>query len=239
MHTPLSIRRGFTLIELLVVIAIIGILSSVAFASLALAKSKAIDTHKKDEMASVRTALQAFNLDKGRMPHNYDCSSGTCLVNDSRATLAIEDVGNAPQTESGMAFHASMQELVSGKYLTDMPRSPGGSGYSYYDYGAGSPAGAVIATTLDAATPSSTGAAGSCRPFAPPLTFLDTLKKNLATAFTPVALAAGLINGGVITLPPTCILEVNGVAVEGPCPPSTTNICSTAISSDYCLCSTY
>lgn len=235
MNTKHSSVRGFTLIELLVVIAILGLLASIIFAQLAVARTKAVDTRKKADMASLRTAIRSFHLDKGRMPHNYNCSGGTCRVDDDRPTIAIEDTTNPenPTTESGRAFKASMQELITGRYLPQLPHSPGGAGYAYYDYGPGSVAGAIIGTSLDAETPSAAGVPGSCRPFAP-----------ISTAPASQQLAA--VGGGGWQ---TCLVEEDGVLVERRCPanggggggagPIRANICSTVSSKDYCLCSSY
>lgn len=234
MHTTPPSTRGFTLIELLVVIAILGLLASIIFAQLAVARTKAVDTRKKADLSSIRTAIRSFHLDKGRMPHNYNCSGGTCVVDDDRPTIAIEDRTSPenPTTESGKAFKASMQELVTGNYLPQVPRSPAGAGYAYYDYGPGSAAGAIIGTSLDAETPSATGVPGSCRPFSP---------LSVAPARNQLAAVGG---GGW----QTCLVEEDGVLVERPCPPGAggggagplpVNLCSTVSSKDYCLCSSY
>lgn len=57
--------RGFTLIELLVVIAIIGVLSSVALASLNVARLKAADSTVKTETAQLRTIMNYEFNDTG------------------------------------------------------------------------------------------------------------------------------------------------------------------------------
>lgn len=160
-------KRGFTLVELLVVIAIISFLTSIAYANFAVARTKTVDQRKKVDLASMHTAIAAFNLDNQRPPHMYDCSGSTCVVNDNRATMEIEDTANPenPQTESGKAFRATMEELRSGHYLPGIPQSPGGAGYSYYAYGTGSAAGAMVGTTMENDPPSTTGQDGTCRPF--------------------------------------------------------------------------
>lgn len=244
-----SSYRGFTLIELLVVIAIISILSSIVYASVALARTQAIDARKQADLTTIRTALISYDTDHGHMPHNYDCSSGSCVVNNGRLTLAIQDPASPgnPTTESGKAYNASMQELVALQYLPNVPYSPGGAGYTYYDYGPGSTAGAVIATTLDAAAPTTAGKPGTCRPFSSDMSggisLLNTLKTGISYPSVLLAsvklAAAGFLGGGGPSGVGTCIYEENGVSIERPCPSDTTNICSDALSNDYCLCSTY
>lgn len=70
-------KRGFTLIELLVVIAIIGVLSSVALASLNQARIKARDTLRISQLGEIRKALELYYLDRGYYPPSscgWDCN---------------------------------------------------------------------------------------------------------------------------------------------------------------------
>jgi prepilin-type N-terminal cleavage/methylation domain-containing protein len=245
--TSSSSSRGFTLIEIMVVVAVIGILSTVVSSQVALARVKGADSAKKAQLTSVRTALQTFNIDKGRMPHNYECGSGSCVVDDGRSTLAIEDTAhpNDPVTESGKAYRASMQELVNGKYLPGTPHSPGGAGYTYYNYGPGSAAGAIIGTTMDADAPTTTGRPGTCRPFSGSVGFNEA-PAWLRTLVATQAFAAAVFDlgddpgGGVLGGGENCIyVGEDGLSYEAPCPETTTNFCSTSSSADYCLCSPY
>lgn len=235
--------RGFTLIELLLVISIIALLTSIIMSQFHIARAKTIDTAKKADLVSLRTALRSFHLDKGRMPHNYSCAS-SCVINDERTTLAIEDTNSPenPVTESGKAYKASMQELVAGGYLPKVPRSPGGSGYAYYDYGPGTAAGALIGTNLVTQAPTSQGAPESCRPFT--VSYSDT-GDELSGIAAPFGAIFGIDDRFDWQI---CLYERDGRLVEGPCPgddgytgetPVTPNICSTTVSSDYCLCSRY
>jgi len=140
-----SNNKGFTLIELLVVIAIIGLLASIVLVSLNTARSKARDARKQADFHSISLALQMFYDEKGHMPSNYNPCCGAC----------------EPQTY----YNQSMQELIDAGFLTAIPKSPGGGGYCYYNYGAGNPIGAIIVTTLETYPASTEGLAGSCRPF--------------------------------------------------------------------------
>lgn len=60
--------QGFTLIELLVVISIISLLSSVIFASLNSARSKARDSARKQTLVQLRNALELYYTDQGSYP---------------------------------------------------------------------------------------------------------------------------------------------------------------------------
>lgn len=110
-------KKGFTLIELLVVIAIIGVLASTVLAFLNSARAKARDARKRVDFRAISTALQLFFDANGRMPNNYAPGSGVC-EGDSR-------------------YDQSMQEVVSAGFLSVIPRSPGGDGYCWYNYGGG------------------------------------------------------------------------------------------------------
>ena len=64
----LPFSRGFTLIELLVVISIISLLSSVVFASVNGARSKARDVKRAADIRQVQTALEFYFDANGSYP---------------------------------------------------------------------------------------------------------------------------------------------------------------------------
>ncbi len=86
MRFNLSKKKGFTLIELLVVVSIISLLSSIVFASLNSARSKARDARRKEDVLQIRNALELYYNDNGSYPFPYPgnipgcggVSSGTC-----------------------------------------------------------------------------------------------------------------------------------------------------------------
>mgnify|MGYP001593681306 CR=1 FL=1 len=60
--------RGFTLIELLVVVAIIGIISSVAMASLVNALDKGKQKRTMSDLHSIAEAIEAYHIDHAAYP---------------------------------------------------------------------------------------------------------------------------------------------------------------------------
>ena len=66
-----SPRSGFTIIELLVVIAIISLLSSIVFAGVSQARSRARDSKRLQDIVQVRNALELYKSDHGRYPPPY------------------------------------------------------------------------------------------------------------------------------------------------------------------------
>ena len=69
-------QYGFTLIELLVVIAIIGVISSVALASLSTARDKARIARAHSDMHQLKTAMLLYLDTNGELPPEGDQCSG-------------------------------------------------------------------------------------------------------------------------------------------------------------------
>ena len=65
-------RRGFTLIELLVVLAIIALLLTVATLRYFSSLDRARETALKQDLYTMREAIQKYNADKGRYPETLD-----------------------------------------------------------------------------------------------------------------------------------------------------------------------
>ena len=149
----LNFKKGFTLIELLVVIAIIGLLASVVMASLNSARMKARDARKQADFKAITNALYMFFDSNGRMPNNYNPCCVVC--------------------EGQTYYDQSMQELVSAGFLSVIPKSPGGNGYCYYNYGGDNSVGAIMVTYLEAAPDTTTGIPPSCRPWDPGANWCD------------------------------------------------------------------
>lgn len=148
-QTTFRSRRGFTLIELTVVIGIVGVLASAVLASTSSARMRSRDARKQADFKSFQTALNLYYSTNIAMP-----------ANPIPGTLLCEGGATA------VAYTTFMTNLMNGGYLQKVPRSPGGGQYCYYDYGAGSAAGALFGTTLEGIPNSTTGILPSCRPFA-------------------------------------------------------------------------
>lgn len=149
---------GFTLIELLVVISIISLLSSIVFTTVNSARAKARDARKIADFRAISNALQLFFDATGRMPANNWLCSG----------VVAPGVGNCGAIDSGAsqpAYDMSMQELVNAGFLSQIPRSLGGSGYGWYNYGEGNSIGGLMQTSLETVPDTTTGISPSCRPF--------------------------------------------------------------------------
>jgi general secretion pathway protein G len=63
---------GFSLIELIVVVAIIGILAAIALVNVRYATTKAREAALKDNLSSMRKAIDAFYADKQKYPASLD-----------------------------------------------------------------------------------------------------------------------------------------------------------------------
>lgn len=65
-------ERGFTLIELIVVVTIIGILAGVALVNVKHAQRKAREAALKDNLFTMRKAIDNFYADKQRYPNDMN-----------------------------------------------------------------------------------------------------------------------------------------------------------------------
>ncbi len=118
-------KKGFTLIELLVVITIIGFLSSIILVSMQVAKEKARDARRLQDMNQIVLSLQLYYDKYGRYP---SISADSCCDGWDQGPCAGNPFIGALATEG----------------LIQTPVDPSGGsgidcyGYNYYRYSAGS-----------------------------------------------------------------------------------------------------
>ncbi len=177
-------NKGFTLIELLVVISIIGLLASVLLVAVTKTRAKARDAKKMTDLKQISTAINLYYQTYGKMPNNYNCwnwstnspqlcvpdgqgntvgTSGSCDAVVPGMPGADPDLGTINNLNT-QAYINTMQQLVTAGILSAIPRSHGGPGYCYFDFGKGNN-GAILMSKLEAAPLSITGLAPSCRPW--------------------------------------------------------------------------
>ncbi len=124
MKKYLSRERGVTLVELLLITAIIGMLASMALVSMSMARGKARDVVRVQEVQGVQKALELYYLTYGRYP-----------IGDLDG-CGLWDVGNATRpfiSGRGMETFYGNNPLPVDKYYVDDC-----NGYRYYRYPPGS-----------------------------------------------------------------------------------------------------
>lgn len=115
----IAARRGFTLIELLVVLAIIALLLSVATLRYFSSIDQARETVLKQDLATMREAIQKYNADKGRYPETLEA-----LVTDRY----LRSVPVDPITESAQTWIAVPPKGDDPKGVADVQSGAPGEG---------------------------------------------------------------------------------------------------------------
>lgn len=101
-------RRGFTIVELIVVITIIALLAAVAVVSYNSAQSRARDSVRKNDIASLAKQIQIYGLQKQTFTGN--CGDSTDTLNGyTNYDYAVS--GNVTITECLKAFDPTNKQL--------------------------------------------------------------------------------------------------------------------------------
>ncbi len=103
--------KGFTLIELLVVVAIISLISSVAMASLTVARQKARDSKRFTDLEALQKAIEFYASEKGYYPKESEGANG--------------------KVGEGAGLDSMIAPYIQGSVPKD-PRAGSGSSYYYY-----------------------------------------------------------------------------------------------------------
>jgi len=133
------IRRAFTLVELLVVISIIGLLSTIAVASMNSARSRGRDARRAADVHQIMTAMQLYYQDNGTYPNpgTLGCASGAAQF----YCLGLGDSGTC--FPSGSYHGCTALDNAMAPYIGKIPVDPdranvGYAGDAYmYNYSAG------------------------------------------------------------------------------------------------------
>jgi len=115
---------GFTLIELLVVIAIIGILSTLAVVSLNMARVKARDAVRRNDMNQIGTAMQLYYGENNDYPLDAVTASANC------GTAGV--LANAVNDE--LCGGSILVDVDGEEYFKQIPEDPTNTGEQRYIY---------------------------------------------------------------------------------------------------------
>ena len=81
---------GFTIVELLIVIVVIGILAAIAAVAFGTVQSRARDSERASEIASLQKALDLFHAENGRFPTIVEIRNNPAqLLNVPENTLRV------------------------------------------------------------------------------------------------------------------------------------------------------
>jgi prepilin-type N-terminal cleavage/methylation domain-containing protein len=119
---PLTNSCAFTLIEILVVTSIISLFSSVIVNESKESRLKSEDAHMKTESHQMAGAVNLYRNDNG----------GKVPVGTEHQNRMSDIVYEFDPVDNGLAYNSSMQLLVDGGYVSEIPTSPNGKSYSYY-----------------------------------------------------------------------------------------------------------
>jgi prepilin-type N-terminal cleavage/methylation domain-containing protein len=121
-------RTGFTLIEILVVIAIIASIIAIAIPNYLSARQRASDVKKKEEMASIKTALRLYYNDY----NNYPGGTTGMVMNG----CGVGGTGACPCSDTvGFATGATCDYVYMKKFPAGFLASP--NTYLYYQTSGG------------------------------------------------------------------------------------------------------
>ena len=124
MPAHLKQKNGFTIIELLVVLAIIGIMASIAMASIRVARQKGLTARANADMNTLRTAVLQLEGNSAQFPNHL--SSASCAENVAAALLDNSGPVGIVQNDSGTPY-----PNWQGPYMGAVPNDPWLTAYRF------------------------------------------------------------------------------------------------------------
>jgi general secretion pathway protein G len=103
---------GFTLVELMIVMTIIGILASIAIPSYIRAVQKAKEATLREDLHTMRTAIDSYTVDKEKAPQSLD---------DLVQAGYLKSIPNDPMTTRNDTWMTSESDT-----MTDINETQGG-----------------------------------------------------------------------------------------------------------------
>lgn len=124
-------KMGFTLLELLVVIAILGILLSIGVVFYQKAVQNARDQQRKQDLYTLKSALDFYFEENGQYPHEEPCDS----------SVGITISGDCPPSPlaTGWDTGSDLVQKLTGAggfqvFIKSLPIDPLNNGEFYYEY---------------------------------------------------------------------------------------------------------
>lgn len=111
-----SRKNGFTLVELLFVIAIIALISMLTAVLIDVAREKARDTVRRDDLSQVNKAMQMYYSNNTKYPTAGTCGESDIIANDADKLLC----------------GGSRLKDANTEYFAQIPQDPVNSGDQQY-----------------------------------------------------------------------------------------------------------